>query len=77
LHLDRLGIAVSTGSACTSMSLEPSHVIVALGKPKEVAHSSLRFTLGRNFDINDLDVVIKSVREVVEKLRQMSPLWKK
>lgn len=76
LMLDRMGIAVSTGSACSSMSLEPSHVIVATGKSKELAHSSLRFTIGLNSDKNDIEKIVNAVEEVITKLREMSPLWK-
>lgn len=75
LHLSARGICASSGSACTSGSLEPSHVLLALGLKHEVAHGSLRLSLSEYNDENDLDYVIKSVKEVVEYLRNMSPLW--
>ncbi|MBU6414693.1 cysteine desulfurase [Patescibacteria group bacterium] len=74
LHLDSYGIAISTGSACTSESLDPSHVILALGRPYEYAHSSLRFTLGRRTTKEDLDYVLEVLPEIVEKLRRISPV---
>lgn len=74
LYLDNAGICVSSGSACTSKSLEPSHVILALGEPHEVAHSSLRFSLGHDTTKEDIDYVIKVLPEIVKKLRGISPL---
>lgn len=74
LYLDQAGIYASTGSACTSKSLEPSHVILALGEPHEVAHSSLRLTLGHSTQKEDLDYVIEVLPEIVKKLRIMSPI---
>ncbi len=68
-------IAVSSGSACTSASLEPSYVLRALGRNDELAHSSLRFTLGRFTTVEDVDYAIKQTRAAVEKLRDLSPLW--
>jgi len=68
-------IAVSSGSACTSDSLEPSYVLRALGRNDELAHSSLRFTLGRFTTEEEVDFTIKEVRKAVEKLRDLSPLW--
>lgn len=68
-------IAVSSGSACTSASLEPSYVLRALGRNDELAHSSLRFTLGRFTTIEDVDYAIQQTRAAVEKLRELSPLW--
>ncbi len=68
-------IAVSSGSACTSSSLEPSYVLRALGLTDELAHSSIRFTIGRYTTEADIDMAIDLVREKVEKLRELSPLW--
>ncbi|MFH1269958.1 MAG: cysteine desulfurase NifS [Candidatus Omnitrophota bacterium] len=77
LNLDALGIAASTGSACTSTSLEPSHVLLAIGLSHEIAHGSLRITLGRWTKKEDVDYLLKHLPPVVEKLRQMSPLYEK
>lgn len=74
LYLDNTGICVSSGSACTSKSLEPSHVILALGEPHEVAHSSLRFSLGHDTTKEDIDYTINVLKEVVGKLRAISPM---
>lgn len=74
LYLDAQGIYASTGSACTSASLDPSHVIVATGKPFEQAHGSLRFSLGRSTTEEDIDYVLERLPGVVEKLREMSAL---
>ncbi len=74
LHLDELGIYASTGSACTSGSLEPSHVILALGLGYEYAHGSLRFTLGKRNTKKEVDCVLKILPGIVEKLRLMSPV---
>ncbi len=74
LYLDAKGIYVSTGSACTSASLDPSHVILALGLPYEVAHGSLRFSLGRNTTEEDIDYVLETLPELVKKLRSISPV---
>jgi len=74
LHLDELGVMASTGSACTSGSLEPSHVILALGYPYEIAHGSLRFSLGKVNTEADVDYVLKIMPEIVKKLRSISPV---
>jgi len=74
LMLDALGIAASTGSACTSASLEPSHVLVACGLPHEEAHGSLRLTLGSRNTEEDVDYVLEVLPRVIERLRRMSPL---
>lgn len=68
-------IAVSSGSACTSASLEPSYVLRALGRSDELAHSSIRFTIGRYTTEEEVDFTIAQTREAVEKLRELSPLW--
>ena len=74
LYLDAKGIFAATGSACTSASLDPSHVILALGLPFEVAHGSLRFTLGRSTTKEDVDYALQVLPELVEKLRKISPV---
>lgn len=76
LQLDMKGIAVSTGSACSSQSLKPSHVLLAIGLKHEVAHGTIRFTLSRYNTEKEIDYTIKTVKEVVENLRKMSPLYK-
>ena len=76
LHLDDRGICASSGSACTSGSLDPSHVLLAIGLPHEVAHGSLRLSLSEYNTEEDADRIIKAVPEVVEYLRNMSPVWK-
>jgi len=68
-------LAVSSGSACTSASLEPSYVLRALGRNDELAHSSIRFTIGRFTTKEDIDYAVKLVKERIGKLREMSPLW--
>jgi cysteine desulfurase len=68
-------LAVSSGSACTSASLEPSYVLRALGRNDELAHSSIRFTIGRFTTEQDIDFAIKLIKERIQKLRDMSPLW--
>lgn len=77
LNLDLKGICASTGSACTSSSLEPSHVLVAIGLPQEIAYSSFRMTLGKWNTEEDIDRVIQVLPEVIADLRAMSPLYKK
>jgi len=74
LHLDMRGIAVSTGSACFSRSLEASHVIMAIGGDHERAHGSIRFTFGRFNTMEDVDLVVRQMADVVERLRKISPL---
>jgi cysteine desulfurase len=69
------GVAVSSGSACTSASLEPSFVLRALGRSDELAHSSIRFTLGRFSTEAEVDAVVAQVLATVNKLRELSPLW--
>jgi cysteine desulfurase len=68
-------LAVSSGSACTSASLEPSYVLRALGRSDELAHSSIRFTIGRFTTEEDIDFAIKLLKSKVGKLRELSPLW--
>ncbi|MCG8021353.1 MAG: IscS subfamily cysteine desulfurase [Candidatus Thiodiazotropha weberae] len=68
-------LAVSSGSACTSASLEPSYVLRALGREDELAHSSIRFTLGRFSTVDEVDYAINKIRSEVERLRELSPLW--
>ncbi|MCG7883862.1 MAG: IscS subfamily cysteine desulfurase [Candidatus Thiodiazotropha taylori] len=68
-------LAVSSGSACTSASLEPSYVLRALGREDELAHSSIRFTLGRFSTVEEVDYAIKKIQTEVERLRELSPLW--
>lgn len=75
LHLDDRGICASSGSACTSGSLDPSHVLLALGLPHEVAHGSLRISLSEYNTDEDADAILKAVPEVVEYLRGISPVW--
>jgi cysteine desulfurase len=74
LYLDAQGVYASTGSACTSASLDPSHVILALGLPYEVAHGSMRFTLGRSTTEEDIDYVLEVLPPLVAKLRSISPV---
>jgi cysteine desulfurase len=74
LYLDAYNIAASTGSACTSQSLDPSHVILAIGKPYEYAHGSIRFTLGKNTTKEDIDYVMQVLPGIVEELRRISPV---
>lgn len=76
LFLDDMGIAASSGSACTSGSLDPSHVLLAIGVPHEVAHGSLRLTLCEYNTEEEVDYIIEKVPEVVQRLRDMSPVWR-
>jgi len=76
LLLDDKGIAASSGSACTSGSLDPSHVLLAIGRVHDVAHGSLRLSLGEDVTEEEADYIIKAVKEVVEYLRGFSPVWR-
>ena len=76
LLLDDRGISASSGSACTSGSLDPSHVLLAIGRVHDVAHGSLRLTIGEDATEEEIEYMIKSVREVVEYLRSFSPVWR-
>ncbi|MDO4523060.1 MAG: cysteine desulfurase NifS [Eubacteriales bacterium] len=75
IMLDMDGICGSSGSACTSGSLDPSHVLLAIGLPHEIAHGSLRLTLGEETTKEDIDFAVESIKKIVEKLRSMSPLY--
>ena len=75
IMLDMKGICASSGSACTSGSLDPSHVLLAIGLPHEIAHGSLRMTLGADTTEEELDYVVDSLKEIVAQLRNMSPLY--
>jgi cysteine desulfurase len=74
LYLNEYGICTSSGSACTSLTLEPSHVILAMGLPYEVAHGTLRFTLGRKTNKEDIEKIIEVLPGIVETLRKISPV---
>ena len=76
MNLDLKGICASSGSACTSGSLEPSHVLMAIGLSQEMAQSSLRITFGRNNNKEDVNYLIESLVEIVQNLRNMSPEYK-
>lgn len=75
LLLDSKGIEASSGSACASGSLEPSHVLLSIGLPKEVAHGSLRISLGETNTMEQMDYIIQEIPQIVEKLRDISPVW--
>ena len=75
LRLDNAGVCGSTGSACSTGSLDPSHVLMAIGLPHEIAHGSLRLTLGEQNTEEDVDYIIETVTDVVKTLRSMSPVW--
>lgn len=75
LLLDDKGIAASSGSACTSGSLDPSHVLLAIGRPHEVAHGSLRLSLDEHITPEEIDETVQAVKDVVARLRAMSPVW--
>ena len=76
LLLDEKGICASSGSACTSGSLDPSHVLLAIGRPHEIAHGSLRLTISEETPEEDVEYLIEAVRDVVAYLRSMSPVWR-
>lgn len=73
--LDSKGICASSGSACTSGSLDPSHVLLAIGLPHEIAHGSLRLTLNEEIEKADIDFVVEALKDIIERLRSMSPLY--
>ncbi len=73
--LDHLGICASSGSACTSGALDPSHVLLAIGLPHEIAHGSLRLTLSEETTEEELDFVVEELKKIVARLRAMSPLF--
>lgn len=73
--LDQLGVCASSGSACTSGSLDPSHVLLALGLPHEIAHGSLRLTLSEETALAEIDFVVNELKKIIERLRNMSPLY--
>ena len=75
LLLDLRGISASSGSACTSGSLDPSHVLLAIGRPHEIAHGSLRLSLCAENTDEDIDYMLQEIPQVVSYLRDMSPLW--
>jgi len=77
ISLDLKGVAVSTGSACSSGSLEPSHVLTAIGKTPDEAHGSLRFSLSTMTALEDIDYVIEVLPGIVDRLRELSPYYKK
>ncbi len=76
LHLDQAGIAVSTGSACSSLKLQPSHVLTAIGLPPEIAHGSIRITLSKFTTEQEVDYFINNIKRIVHNLRELSPFWK-
>lgn len=75
IMLDQKGICASSGSACTSGSLDPSHVLLAIGLPHEIAHGSVRLTLSKDNTMEEVDYVVDSLKQIVERLRGMSPLY--
>ena len=75
IMLDMKGIAGSSGSACTSGSLDPSHVLLAIGLPHEIAHGSLRLSLGEDTTKEDLDYTLEQIKEIIQRLRDLSPLY--
>lgn len=77
LYLDLMGISASSGSACTSGSLDPSHVLLAIGLPHEIAHGSLRLSLSEENTPEQMDYILEKLPPIIERLRDMSPLWEK
>ena len=77
LNLDLKDICASSGSACTSGLLDPSHVLLAIGLPHEIAHGSLRISIGKYNTKKEVDYLIEQLVEIVNRLREMSPLWEK
>lgn len=77
LYLDMMGIAASSGSACTSGSLDPSHVLLAIGLPHEIAHGSLRLSLSEYNTDEEIDYIIENIPPIIKRLRDMSPLWER
>jgi cysteine desulfurase len=77
LQLDNLGFAISTGSACSSGSLDPSHVLLAVGVKKEIAHGSLRVSMGRYTTAEDVEKFVDALIPIVERLRAMSPVYQR
>ena len=77
LNLDLKGICASSGSACTSGLLDPSHVLLAIGLPHEIAHGSLRISIGKYNTKEEIDYLVENLVEIVNRLREMSPLWEK
>ena len=75
IRLDRKGICASSGSACTSGSLDPSHVLLAIGLPHEIAHGSLRMTLSEETTKEDADYVVDALKDIIQIQREMSPLY--
>ena len=76
LLLDQKGISASSGSACTSGALDPSHVLLSIGRIHDVAHGSLRLSIGEDITEEEAEYIIASVKEVVEHLRSFSPVWR-
>ena len=75
MSLDLAGIATSSGSACSSGSLEPSHVLLATGLPIEIAHGSIRFSFGKHNTMEEVEYTVDELKKIVAKLRKMSPLF--
>src|SRR5271166_1614760 len=77
IALDLKGLAVSTGAACSSGAIEPSHVLIAMGLPADRARASIRFSLGKQNTIDDIDIALALVAEMVARLRELSPVYRK